>query len=118
VHFRASAAEPTGTSVAYSLRGRNLTTDAWTSIGAVADGAILPVGQRFRYYEVTATLSGTSDGMVTPVLQDVAVTERVRFATFPYMGDVDSTAVVDPVTAQSEITAHRSPLLTQATPNS
>jgi hypothetical protein len=111
VHFRAESAEPTGTSVTFSAEGSANGT-SWTSLGAVTDGFVWAAGSGYRYYRITATLAGTSDGLVTPMLQAMSVTERVRYATFPYMGDADSTAQVDPVTGQTQIGERKLPLVT------
>lgn len=112
VHFRADAAEPTGTSVTYSLEGCNDGV-SYGLIGAVKDGDVFTVasGNALRFYRVTATLNGTADGLVSPALQAVGVTERIRFATYPYMADTDSTATIDPTTAQTEIGELKLPLL-------
>lgn len=103
VHLRADAATPAGTSLAYSLRGRNVATDPWTTIGTVADGAVLTGAQLFRFYELTAQLNASADGLATPALTAAFLTERVRYATFRYAKEVNSTASIDPVTGQSEI---------------
>lgn len=103
VHFRADAAEPTGTSVAFSLE-RSADGSAWTSIGAVADGEVLTGVNLARHYRVTATLTASADGLATPELHAIFFTERTRYATYKYLGrDVDSMVTVDPVTGQSEI---------------
>ncbi|HEX5437149.1 MAG TPA: hypothetical protein VFW98_08315 [Gemmatimonadaceae bacterium] len=111
VHFRADAAEPLGTSVTYGVRGRNDPGDAWTDLGAADDGTVYTGADVFRFYELTATLHASPDGLVTPVLQAAFFTARDRFATYRYTGDVDSTASVDPVTAQSEIGELKLPIL-------
>jgi len=113
VHFRADASEPVGTNIKYSLHGRNDPGDDWTLIGTnVADGAVLPAEQRFRYYKATASLSASPDGLTSPTLQAMFLTERIRYAVYRYMGmDVNSFASIDPVTGQSEIGELKLPLL-------
>lgn len=109
VDVRVDAWDPPGTTAGVSLRGRNDPLDAWTAIGAVADGTVLPAPQRFRYYEVTAQLASAA-GFVSPGLQAVTIAERARFATARYLGDFDSSEKVDPVTGQSEIAELQLPL--------
>lgn len=105
VQFRADDWVRRGTNITYSLRGRNSTGDAWTAIGAVVDGGI--VSALYRYYEVTATLTATpvsgGNGVVSPVLQAVQITERIRYRTEGLTGEIDADATVDPVTGQSSI---------------
>jgi hypothetical protein len=105
VQFRADDWVRRGTALTYSLRGRNLTTDAWTTIGAVVDGGAVPA--LFRYYEVTATFTATiatgGAALISPVLQAVQITERITYRTEGLTGEVDSDASVDPVTGQSSI---------------
>lgn len=110
VHFRADTQEPTGTSVTFSVRGSNDSitwSGAWTPI----DGAIFTSSQMFRYYEVTATLSGGTGSFTSPILNAVFITERVRFFTWRYTDDFDSSAVLDPTTGQSAIGELKLPLL-------
>jgi hypothetical protein len=105
VQFRADDWVRRGTAITYSLRGRNATGDAWTAIGAVVDGATIPA--LFRYYEVTATFTATvvagGNALVSPLLQAVQITERVRYRTEGLTGAIDADATVDPVTGQSSI---------------
>jgi hypothetical protein len=104
VEFRADDWVRRGTSITYALRGRNDAGDAWTSLGAVADGdTVAP----WRFYEVTATLAATvvtgGAALVSPVLQAVQLVERVRYRTEGLTGAIDADVSVDPVTGQSAI---------------
>lgn len=104
VHFRADSAEPVGTSVTFSIQGSddNVTfSGAW----AAEDGDVWTEGSGhwYRYYKVTATLTGPDNLFDTPVLNAIFITERVRYNVWKYLRDFDCHTVVDPTTGQSSI---------------
>lgn len=104
VHFRGDSAEPTGTSITYSVRGSNTNNGAdWSAAWAALDGDVFTGSKLYRYYEVTATLNASADTLATPTLNAVFVTERVRYATWRYQKEIDSTSSIDPITGQSSI---------------
>lgn len=64
--------KPFGTGVVYTARGSN-DGSAWTNLGTVTDGATL---DPYRYYDVTATLTGYVDAtnrIQTPVVKRIAI---------------------------------------------
>ena len=115
VELRLDDWQPTGTSITYSLRGSNTaSTGPFTSIGAVVDGQILTGANRYRWYELTATLNagpGSGTRFATPSLQSWMMVERVALSTYRYLKDFDSTVTADPVTGQSSIGELKLPVM-------
>jgi hypothetical protein len=115
VQLRVDDVQPHGTSIGYALQGRNLTSDPWTALGAAVDGQeLVTPAERFRYYELAATLAaGPAAGTryVTPILQSAALTERVRFSTYRHLAELDADESVDPLTGQTKIGELTVPML-------
>jgi hypothetical protein len=61
---------PSGCSISYTAAGRNTDGAAWTSLGAITD--ITPLAP-YRYYQITATLTSSSDGMQTPAISEIRI---------------------------------------------
>jgi hypothetical protein len=61
---------PAGASLPMTARGSN-DNAAWTPLGTVADGSSLPP---YRYYDVSATLTPSADGLNTPEIYEVRIT--------------------------------------------
>lgn len=68
--FESDDTIPTGCTVAYTAWGRNTTGDAWVSLGAITDGGPLAP---YRYYQITADLTSSADGMETPLIDELRI---------------------------------------------
>lgn len=114
VEFKADYTQPFSTTVTFSLRGSNISAaGAWTVIGAITDGTILTGANRFRWYELTTTLTAAAGAtkFATPAVQAAYFLARVRYGTTRYDSALDTTATLDPVTGDSEIAEFKLPLL-------
>ena len=65
-----------------------------------------------RYYKITATLfsSTGSTHYATPSIRALTLQSRQTFSTFRYLGDMQSTVSIDPVTGQCEIAQLKLPV--------
>ena len=115
VELRLDDVQPQGTSLSYVLKGSNSgSTGPWTPIAANTDGSVLTGGDLYRWYQLTTTFSPGPSGATkyaTPSLNAWQMVERVTLSTYRYLKDFDSTAIADPVTAQSSISELKLPIM-------
>lgn len=115
VELRLDDWQQNGTSIAYTLKGSNISSaGAWTAISANTDGSVLTGADLYRWYQLTAAFTPGPSGATkyaSPALQAWSMVERVAITTYRYLKDVDSTTVADPVTAQSSIGELKLPVM-------